>query len=187
MSDYLVHYPKTVGLMQGLRHLIRKDNIGKESLYVVVKNSAEEVVRVLRAEGFHRLRFCENKTPTQLGSGFTKMLNKTWEMHVRLYEMKNGLVAIQGEVEISRRYFLHMFSQRAPVVYEIANILKKNGMQYRLWNESLNAYVSKIIDNHQIRLKVKLKGMPGLLPWIPTCVVVLAYGVWRLLWSLGIV
>lgn len=183
MSDYSLLYPKTVGLMRGLVHFITRDEVEKESLSLIVKKSAEDIIRILRSEGFHKLLFCEHKKPFQIGSGFTKMLNKTWEIHVRLIEMKEGLIAIQGEVEISRRYFQHMFSQRAPAVYEIANILKKNGIDYKIWNEKLKEYVSNVIDNHQIRLK----GIPGPLPWIPTCVLTSAYGLWYLLRFLGMI
>ncbi len=183
MSDYSLLYPKTVGLVKGLFHLIRREEIEKESLYLVVRNNTEDVIRILRSEGFHKLRFCEHKKPSQLGSGFTKMLNRTWEMHVRLYDMKNGLIAIQGEVEISRRYLQHMFSQRSPVVYEIANILKKNGIDYKIWNDKVKEYVSHIDDDHQINLK----GIPALLPWIPASVILIGYGLWRLLWFLGVV
>lgn len=183
VSDYSLLYPRTVGLMRGLMHLIRRDEIENESLCLVVRNSAEEIVRILHSEGFHKLVFCEHKKPFQIGSGFTKMLNRTWEMHVRLIDMKDGLIAIQGEVEISRRYIQHMFSQRAPVVYEIANILKKNGIDYKIWNDKLNEYISHVIDNHNI----KLRGIPALLPWMPTCVIASGYSVWYLLRFLGVI
>jgi len=182
VSDYSLLYPKTVGLMQGLIHFIKRDEIEKESLYLVVRNNAEDIIRILRSEGFHKLHFCEFKKPTQIGSGFTKMLTKGWEMHVRLIDMKEGWIAIQGEVEISRRYIQHMFSQRSPVVHELAEMLKKNGIDYKIWNEKLNEYVSHIVDNHHINLK----GRAGLLPWIPTCVVGSSLGLWSLLRFLGI-
>lgn len=182
VSDYSLLYPKTVGLMQGLMHFIKRDEIENESLYLVVRNNAEDIMRILRSEGFHKLHFCEFKKPLQIGSGFTKMLTKGWEMHVRLIDMKEGWIAIQGEVEISRRYIQHMFSQRSPVVHELADMLKKNGIDYKIWNEKLNAYVSHIVDNHQI----KLKGRAGLLPWIPTTVAICSYGFWHLLRYLGI-
>lgn len=183
VSDYSVLYPKTVGLMKGLLHFIKRDEIQSESLYLVVRNSTEEIIRMLRNEGFHKLLFCEHKKPLQIGSGFTKMLNRTWEMHVRLIQMKEGWIAIQGEVEISRRYIQHMFSQRSPVVYEIANMLKKNGIDYKIWNERVNEYVSNVVDNHHI----KLKGIPGPLPWIPICVIPSALGFWALLRFLGMI
>jgi hypothetical protein len=182
VSDYAVLYPKTVGLVRGFMHLIKRDEIEGESLYLVVKNNAEDIIHMLRAEGFHKLMFCEHKKPLQIGNGFTKMLNRTWEMHVRLIQMKEGWIAIQGEVEISRRYVQHMFSQRSPVLYELANMLKKNGIDYRIWSEKVNEYVSSVVDDHHI----KLKGIPALLPWIPTCTIGSALGLWGLLRFLGL-
>ncbi len=177
VSDYSLLYPKTVGLMKGLIDLIKHDEVHKESLNLVVKKNTEDIVRILMSEGFHRLKFCENKKPMQIGSGFTKMLDRTWEIHVRLIDMKEGLVAIQGEVEISRRYVQHIVSSRAPAIYEIANILKKYGIDYSIWNSKINDYVSSILDNHQI----KLKGARFLVPWIPACIMGPSIGMWFLL------
>jgi hypothetical protein len=177
VSDYSLLYPKTVGLMRGLIDLIKHDEVHKESLNLVVKKNTEDIIRILMSEGFHRLKFCENKKPMQIGSGFTKMLDRTWEIHVRLIDMKEGFVAIQGEVEISRRYIQHIVSSRAPAIYEIANILKKHGIDYSIWNSKINDYVSNILDNHQI----KLKAAPFLIPWIPACIMGPSVGMWFLL------
>jgi hypothetical protein len=68
-------------------------------------------------------------------------------------------------------------------VYEIANMLKKNSIDYKIWNEKVNEYVSHVIDDHQIRLKGIGPGMP----WIPTCVLCSFLGLWGLLRILGIV
>ena len=181
VSDYSLLYPKTVGLVKGLVDLIKRDEVQRESLNLVVKKSAEDIIRILASEGFHKLKICENKKPMQIGSGFTKMLDRTWEIHIRLIDMKEGFVSIQGEVEISRRYIQHIVSSRAPVIYEIANMLKKNGIDYSIWNSKINDYVSNILDNHQI----KLKGRAFLIPWIPPCIIGPSVGMWFLLRFLG--
>ncbi|MFQ5940966.1 MAG: hypothetical protein ACE5KA_04630 [Nitrososphaerales archaeon] len=183
MSDYSLLYPKTVGLMKGLIDLIRSEEVKKESLTLLVRKNAEDIIRILISEGFHRLKICENKKPMQIGSGFTKMLDRTWEMHVRLIDMKEGFVSIQGEVEISRRYIQHIVGSRTPVIYEIVKILKKNGIDYSIWHTKINDYVSNIVDNHQI----KLKGIPFLIPWIPSCIIGPSVGMWFLLRFIGLV
>ena len=183
VSDYSLLYPRTVGLMRGLVDLIKSDDVHKESLNLVVKKNTEDIVRILLSEGFHRLKICENKKPLQIGSGFTKMLDRTWEMHVRLIEMKEGFLAIQAEVEISRRYIQHIVSSRAPVIYEIGNILRKYGVDYGIWNSRINDYVSNVLDNHHI----KLKGIPLLIPWIPACIIGPSVGLWFLLRFFGLV
>ncbi len=187
MVDYTVLYPRRISLVKGLVHLIKRDEVIREGpLYIIVGKSIKEMEEVLKIEGFHRLVFCENRRREQIGRGFTKMLNKGWEMHLRFLSMKglkDECIAISGEIEISRKYIQHIFSARAAVLYEIASILKKNSIDYKIWNANINDYVSKIIDNQQIRLR----GIPILIPWIPSCVVGGGYGLFHLLRFLSII
>ncbi len=187
MADYILHYPRRVTLFKGLMHLIRKDEVIREApLYIVVHRSVKEMVEVLKNEGFHRLIFCENRMKEQVGSGFTKMLSKGWEIHLRFLNvdgLKEDLVALNGEVEISRRYIQHIFSSRASVLYELTSMLKRNQIDYKIWNANINDYVSKIIDDHQIRLR----GIPLLVPWVPSCVVGGGYGLFHLLRFLSMI
>jgi hypothetical protein len=66
--------------------------------------------------------------------------------------MQQGLIAIQAEVEISRRYIQHIRSVRAPVIYEIESILKKHKIEYQIWHAKMCQYITSVIDNHQITL-----------------------------------
>ena len=68
---------------------------------------------------------------------FQKKLVSPWEIHVRLLQMQQGLIAIQAEVEISRRYIQHIRSVRAPVIYEIESILKKHKIEYQIWHAKM--------------------------------------------------
>jgi hypothetical protein len=83
-------------------------------------------------------------------------------MHVRLLEMQQGLIAIQAEVEISRKYIQHIRSVRSPVIYEIESILKKHSIEYKIWNQKVRRYITSVIDNHQITLNAP-KMLP--IPW----------------------
>ena len=69
-----------------------------------------------------------------------------------IFDMKKGLVAIQGEVEVSRDYLQHLFCQSTPVIYEIENVLKKNLVDYRVWNSRIGSYISSVLDNYSIKL-----------------------------------
>jgi hypothetical protein len=81
------------------------------------------------------------------------MLIKPWELHVRLLDLQEqGLIAIQAEVEISRKYIQHIRSVMAPVIYEIETILKKHKIEYKIWNAKVRDYITNIFDNHQIKL-----------------------------------
>ncbi len=97
--------------------------------------------KILFDEGFTTVKF-EHKQPFQIGDGLSLKLKKPWEMHVRLFSNTKDSISIQGEVEISRDYLQHLFSQRTAVIYEIETILKRNGIKY----------VNKVLDEYKIKL-----------------------------------
>ena len=73
-------------------------------------------------------------------------------MHVRLFSNTKNSISIQGEVEISRDYLQHLFSQRTAVIYEIETILKRNGIKYDILNKRISKYVNKVLDEYRIKL-----------------------------------
>ena len=152
MAEYLTKYPKNVSFFDGLKEKIFADKKdGVEQLHIVVKENVEKIFKILQDEGFTKVKF-EHKQPDQIGNGLNLKLNKPWEMHVRLSDMKKGLIAIHAEVEISRDYLQHLFSQRTPVVYEMENILKKYQIEYKIWNSRISKYVKTIFDDYKIKL-----------------------------------
>ncbi|HEV8405247.1 MAG TPA: hypothetical protein VGQ13_05000 [Nitrososphaera sp.] len=160
MSEFLTSYPKTISIVKGLQNFIRKEEIQLDHLSLMVKTKRDEIVKALMLEGFKLVKL-ENKKPTQIGHGFSKRLTKPWEMHVRLLEVQQGLIAIQAEVEISRRYIQHIRSVRSPVIYEIESILKKHRIEYQIWHAKLKQYITNVIDNHQITLNApRLPAIP---------------------------
>jgi hypothetical protein len=161
MAEFLTSYPKTISIVKGLQDFIHREEIGLDHLSLMVRIKKDEIISALTSEGFKRVKL-ENRKPTQIGHGFSKKLAKPWEMHVRLLEMHQGLIAIQAEVEISRRYIQHIRSVRAPVIYEIESILKKHRIEYQIWHARLKQYISSVIDNHQITLNAPR--MPAI-PW----------------------
>ena len=163
MSEFLTRYPKKMNFLKGLQESIKSEDIQFDHLSLLVKIKKDDIIRTLILEGFSKVKF-ENRKPRQIGNGFSKKLKKPWEIHVRLLDMQQGLIAIQGEVEISRRYIQHIRSVRAPVIYEIESILKKHRIEYKIWNDKVRDYITNIIDNHQIILNSpKLPAMPWLL------------------------
>lgn len=152
MVEFLTRYPKTISLLGGKRTKISVGKNGVEQLSIVVKKSVEELLKIFSNEGFTHVKF-EHKQPFQIGHGLSLKLKKPWEMHVRLLEMKKGLVAIQAEVEVSRDYLQHLFCQRTPVFYEVEMLLKKHQVEYKIWNEKIKKYVHAVFDNYKIQLK----------------------------------
>jgi hypothetical protein len=162
LSEFLTKYPKRISFVKGLAGLIRHEEIELDQLSLMVKLKKDEIIRTLILEGFSRVKF-ENRKSTQIGNGFAKKLIRPWEMHVRLLDMhQQGMIAIQAEVEISRRYIQHIRSVRVPVIYEIESILNKHKIEYRIWNEKVRDYISSIIDNHHIQLRAP--ALPAI-PW----------------------
>jgi hypothetical protein len=169
MSEFLTSYPRTVSVIKGLQDFIRKEEVELDHLSLMVKIKRDEIIKALISEGFKGVKL-ENKKPTQIGHGFSKKLVKPWEIHVRLLEMQQGLIAIQAEVEISRRYIQHIRSVRAPVIYEIESILKKHKIEYQIWHAKLRQYITSVIDDHQITLSAPR--LPPI-PWRPMAASVL--------------
>src|SRR3970040_1924394 len=150
--EYLTTYPKTISFFDGLRDMVKADGAsGVEQLTVVVKKNVDELLKIFSKEGFTGVKF-EHKQPFQIGHGLSLKLKKPWEMHVRLVEMKKGLIAIQAEVEVSRDYLQHLFCQRTPVFYEIETLLKKHQIEYKIWNERIKKYVHTVLDNYKVQL-----------------------------------
>jgi len=176
MSEFLTSYPRTINLLKGFSEFIRHEEIQFDHLSLMVKVRKEELIKTLFAEGFKKVKF-ENKKPTQIGSGFSKKLKYPWEMHLRLLNLQQGVIAIKAEVEISRRYIQHIGSVRVPVVYEIETILKKHKIEYNIWNEKLMDYITHIVDNHQIKLQgPRLHAMPWRHMLIASSSLLIIYG-----------
>ncbi|MDI1496184.1 MAG: hypothetical protein K8823_1492 [Cenarchaeum symbiont of Oopsacas minuta] len=149
--DYATKYPKTIKFTNGKKIKIKINKDEVEHLHVVVRRNIDELVCMFKKEGFTGVKF-EHKKVSQIGKGLNLKLKRPWEMHIRFIDMKKGLVAIQGEVEVSRDYLQHLFCQSTPVIYEIENVLKKNLIDYRIWNSRIGSYVISVLDNYAIKL-----------------------------------
>ena len=173
MVEFHTKYPKTMSFLDGENDKVKVDTKGVEQLTIVVKKSVEELLKIFSNEGFTHVKF-EHKQEAQIGSGLSLKLKKPWEMHVRLLEMKKGLVAIQAEVEVSRDYLQHLFCQRTPVFYEIETLLKKHQIEYKIWNERIRKYVNTVLDNYKVKLATP--SFP-VLAWKPMVYVISTIGV----------
>ena len=152
LMEYLTTYPKTVSFFDGIKHKISIDSKdGVEQLHIVVKKNFDELTKIFAAEGFTKVKL-EHKQPDQIGSGLNLKLKKPWEMHVRMVDLKKGLIGIHAEVEVSRDYLQHLFSQRTPVVYEVEEILKKYQVDYNIWHDKIKKNVKAIADNYKVKL-----------------------------------
>ena len=152
MVEFLTSYPKTISFFDGIKGKVKVDSKNSlEQLSLVVRKNVDELLRIFSNEGFTKVKF-EHRSSTQIGHGFSLKLKKPWEMHVRLYDMKKGLIAIQAEVEVSRDYLQHLFCQRTPILYEMEELLKKHQIEYKIWNERIRKYVYSVFDNYRVKL-----------------------------------
>lgn len=175
-QEYLTRYPKTISFLDGKKHTVSVDTKGVEQLTVIVKKSAEEILKILTKEGFTKVKF-EHKQNSQIGHGLSLKLKKPWEMHLRLFDIKKGMVAIQAEVEVSRDYLQHLFCQRTPVIYEIEELLKKHQIEYKIWSDKVKNYVTTVFDNYKIKLATP--NIP-VFAWKPMLFVIVTVGVFYL-------
>lgn len=149
--EYDTRYPRTLILGQGRQDKIRIDPTrGVQQLHIRVHEKFDTLHRILLGEGFCRVNF-EHKQPRQLGPGLSLKLIRPWEMHVRLSESDDGIL-IHAEVEVSRDYMQHLFSQRTPVVYETISILERHGVKCTIWNADTGEHAESVLDNYKIRL-----------------------------------
>ncbi len=150
--EYLTSYPKTVSFLDGIKDSIKVDSKnGVEQLHIVVKKNFDELMKIFSNEGFTKVKF-EHKQPLQIGNGLSLKLKKPWEMHLRMSQIKKDLIAIHAEVEVSRDYLQHLFSQRTPVIYELTEMLKKHNVEYKIWNSQIKKYVQTVFDNYRVKL-----------------------------------
>ena len=124
--EYLTSYPKTVSYFDGIKHKIDADSKnGVEQLHIVVKKSFEELTKIFAEEGFTKVKL-EHKQPDQIGNGLNLKLKKPWEMHVRMIDLKKGLIGIHAEVEVSRDYLQHLFLPENTCSVRGGGDIKKN-------------------------------------------------------------
>lgn len=150
--EYHTKYPKSITLEDGSKYqLIIDPKDGIEQLHIVVKEKFERLYKTFQNEGFTKVKF-EHTQPSQLGKGLSLKLDKPWEIHVRLSKMDKENIMIHAEVEVSRDYMQHLFSQRTPVIYEVIKILDRHQINSKIWNARIKKYLESTIDNYKIKL-----------------------------------
>lgn len=148
--EYHTVYPKTISFVDGIKSRVSIEREGVEQLHILVKQNFDDLMKIFMSEGFTKVKF-EHKQPGQIGSGLNLKLRKPWEMHIRMVKLKE-MIAIHAEVEVSRDYLQHLFSQRTPVIYEVGEILSKHGVDYKIWNDKIKKHVHQIFDDYKIKL-----------------------------------
>lgn len=153
MNEYVTEYPGTVLLQNDPnQYKLTLDDNQERALITETNTSLDKLQEIFQKEGFNETEI-EYKKPNQIGNGFLKNLSDDWDMHVRFMELHKGLVAIDGEVETSRKWVEHNTEDNwISVIYEITNILKKYQIQFSIWHKKMERYVVNIVEQIKIQM-----------------------------------
>ena len=114
--------------------------------------SVAQLQKVFQNEGFSETSI-EYKKPYQIGNGFLKTLSDDWDMHVRFMQLHDGLIAIDGEVETSRKWIEHNTKDNwISVIYEVSDILRKYQLNFRIWHKKMQRYIVNIVEQMKIQM-----------------------------------
>lgn len=147
---YRTKYPRAMLLEGGAESSTRSGGEGLDEMNVEACSGRRELFEALRREGFTEVRF-EHRRPEQVGRGMSLRLSGSWEMHLRV-SRSGGRLLIHAEVEVSRDYMQHLFTQRTPVVYEVVRILERHGIGAHIWDPRHGRRVEAVRSTWRVSL-----------------------------------
>ena len=161
MNEYKTEYPGVVLLDDSTQHKLTMNDNQKRVLITETNENLEKLHEIFQNEGFNETHI-EEKKQHQKGNGFLKTLSDDWDMHIRFIQLHEGLIAIDGEVETSRKWVEHNTENNwISVIYEITNILQKHQIQFSIWHKKMQIYVVEIVEQMKIQMsplgKIKWK------------------------------
>ena len=152
MNEYETKYPGIVLLNDSTRYKLTMDDNQKRVLITETNESLEKLHEIFQNEGFNETSI-EYKKPYQKGNGFLKTLSDDWDMHIRFIQLHDGLIAIDGEVETSRKWVEHNTEDNwVSVIYEITDILEKYQIQFSIWHKKMQKYVVDVVEQMKIQM-----------------------------------
>ncbi len=152
MADYKTHYPASVRLYGDPRaRKITYDDNQDRVLVTEVSSPLQTLESIFLREGFSRTML-EEKKRGQISQGLVKRLTADWDMHVRFIRLHRGSIAVDAEVETSREYLEHLGGRWISVIYEVIEILQRNGLECAIWHKRARRYVSSILRDGRLGL-----------------------------------
>jgi hypothetical protein len=161
MHDFTVEFPKDVILEDGKSVHIEKDKIADESLFSLVfpEKSTDRIAINLIKNGFH------DATPSLFKGekySLTKEITFPWELHIRLFNYGKQYGKIFAHVEISRKYFEHLFIIQ-PSVFESFDFYKNIYNKFNVIYEPSGKTVKEFKSSY----KITLVPPENLIEWMP--------------------
>ena len=156
-----VKFPKHVLLEDKTRVKIENNMMGNENLFSLLypEKYTDNIAINLIKHGF------KDATPSIFKGerySMSREVEFPWEIHLRLFNYKEYYGKISAHVEISRKYFEHLFIIQ-PVVYEPFQYYQSIYKTFKVLYEPENKVVSKFIDNYN----VELIPPDNLIEWMP--------------------
>ncbi len=178
---YETEYPGIV-ILEGdsNNHELSLDDNKKRVLITETDTSVDKLQSIFEKEGFNET-IIEIKKPNQIGNGFLKNLSDDWDIHVRFIELHKGRVAIDGEVETSRKWVEHNTKDNwISVIYEVTTILQKYDINFFIWHKKMGKYIENIVE----QIKIQMTPL-GKIEWKHVAIGVgIATSIGLLLWGL---
>jgi len=165
MGNYEAQYPSSVMLYDNQKYSLNFDDNQNRVLITETATSLQELKSIFAKEGFTET-IVEEKKVNQIAQGLVKRLTTDWDMHVRFFQLHEGSIAIDAEVETSRQYLEHLNGKWISVIYEVTNILKKYELQFGIWHKKAQKYVSQILENGNLILD----DISGKIEWKPLAI-----------------
>lgn len=134
-----VRYPLEVKLEDGTT--IRTDNNTWMERHLVIETdrSEKDVRHILSKEGFKETSI-EYPKSGRLGHGMVKEF-KDWQVHIRLFR-HGGNIQIDGEVEVSKKYFEHLTHDWLPAFDFCADIIRKYFDGFWVYHKGYGQYAT---------------------------------------------
>ncbi len=161
MHNVTVNFPKNIVLEDGRNIHIETDKISDESLFSLLfpEKSTDRIAINLIKNGFH------DATPSFFKGekySMARELTFPWELHIRLFNYGKQYGKIFAHVEISRKYFEHLFIIQ-PSVFDPFEFYKGIYKKFIVMHEPSGKTVKEFRGNY----KVTLIPPENLIEWIP--------------------
>ena len=161
MHNVTVNFPKNIVLEDGRTIHIETDKISDESLFSLFfpEKSTDRIAINLIKNGFH------DATPSFFKGekySMARELTFPWELHIRLFNYGKQYGKIFAHVEISRKYFEHLFIIQ-PSVFDPFEFYKGIYKKFIVMHEPSGKTVKEFRGNY----KVTLIPPEDLIEWMP--------------------
>ena len=161
MHNVTVNFPKNILLEDGRTIHIETDKISDESLFSLLfpEKSTDRIAINLIKNGFH------DATPSFFKGekySMARELTFPWELHIRLFNYGKQYGKIFAHVEISRKYFEHLFIIQ-PSVFDPFEFYKGIYKKFIVMHEPSGKTVKEFRGNY----KVTLIPPENLIEWMP--------------------